>query len=68
MRDEHLRLGALDCDIVNEARVLDFDIVIGPLGEQFGSIFEGDLSLFFLKLDLRSVLRHVVVNIKIFYI
>lgn len=41
--DEDLRFLRLDSNVVDKAGILNFNVVIGPFGEQFGGIFEPSL-------------------------
>ncbi len=38
--------GGLDGDVVLEARVIDLEVIIAPLGEEFGGVFEAKFFLF----------------------
>jgi hypothetical protein len=43
VRDIYLRLFRFACNVVNEARIVDFNIIIGPLREKFRVVLEGSL-------------------------
>ena len=46
MRDEDLGLCGLNSDVILEAGIIDLEVIVAPLGEEFGGIFEAKFFLF----------------------
>jgi hypothetical protein len=38
--DEDLTFFGFACDVIDEAGIIDFDVIVGPFGEEFGGGFE----------------------------